>query len=329
MQQVIKRSLSNWFVSWLKRRIPAGKEQSLSHSKIFILPSRFGVWFIALCGLLFVLGTNYQNNLMRLLCTFLLSLFLLHMLASYINFSRLRIKALKIEAVFAGKESAAPIMISFDGKMAQGVVHFSWWRSNLNDTGSAMLSDNPTFADVPFTLTNRGHATLPRLTIRSDYPLGLFKCWTHLDLDQHLIVYPAPVKCDIKMYELASEEEAVSKVTKGGFDDFHALREYSPSDPLSNVAWKQVAKTNEWLVKTFDQPVSSSGWLTWASASSQDTEQRLSQLTYQIIQLSEHNAIFGLALPDLTVPPGKGNTHMHKCLNALALYRLTDKTVHA
>jgi len=321
MTQLIKRSLADWFTRWIHKRIPAAQEQSLSHRKIFILPSRFGVWFIALCGLLFVLGTNYQNNLMRLLCTFLIALFLLHMLASYINFSRLRIKALKIETTFAGKESCAPLMITFNGKAAQGVLHFSWWRSQLKDTGSALLSDDPTFTNAPFTLNKRGHARLPRLSIRSDYPLGLFKCWTHLDLEQHLVVYPAPVKCEVKLYELASDDDTHTSVKKGGFDDFHSLRDYSPSDPLSNVAWKQLAKTDDWLVKTFAQPVSSSGWITWASGTAQDTETRLGQLTYQIMQLYERNEMFGLTLPDLTISAGKGSAHMHKCFTALALYR--------
>jgi hypothetical protein len=68
-----KAFFSGKVAAWLKKRIPAGEEQALSHEKIFIFPSRFGFWFLILAALLFVLGTNYQNNLMRLLCTFLAS----------------------------------------------------------------------------------------------------------------------------------------------------------------------------------------------------------------------------------------------------------------
>ena len=61
---------------WLDKRIPAANEFQLSHRSIFIFPAKFGALFLALCALLFLLGTNYQNNLMLLLCYFLVALFL-------------------------------------------------------------------------------------------------------------------------------------------------------------------------------------------------------------------------------------------------------------
>lgn len=320
MRSVIRQRLSGW----IGKRIPAAQEHTLTHRKIFILPSRFGAWFMVLCALLFVLGTNYQNNLMRLMCAFLLALFLTHILSSYINFSKLRIKASRTDTAFAGQQSCITLVISFVNKPAEGLLHLSWWQSALHDISCAALNEDPTLAELAFTLANRGRHRLPRVTIRSDYPLGLIKCWTHLDLAQSLVVYPSPIACEIRLFKLPAEDENAEAVSIGGRDDFHALREYTPSDPLSNVAWKQVAKSQSWLVKAFEQPESTSGWLTWASANAPDIEMKLSQLTHQVIELNNKGVTFGLTVPGIHIAPAKGSEHMHACLTALACYQHSD-----
>ena len=71
MKLVWQRNANNW----LNKRIPAATRFSLNHKNIFIFPSRFGGLYLFLCLGLFILGTNYQNNLMILLCYFLVSLF--------------------------------------------------------------------------------------------------------------------------------------------------------------------------------------------------------------------------------------------------------------
>ncbi|MEC9169935.1 MAG: hypothetical protein VX551_11150, partial [Pseudomonadota bacterium] len=90
-------SLSNYLqrrlLKWLDRRVPASHEHHLNGNSIFILPSGFGWSFIILSLCLFLLGTNYQNNLMLLLSYLCLSIMLLTLFYTHQNFARLALKA--------------------------------------------------------------------------------------------------------------------------------------------------------------------------------------------------------------------------------------------
>ena len=80
--------------AWLDKRVPASQEHHLNLNSIFILPSGFGWSFIILSLCLFLLGTNYQNNLMLLLSYLCLSIMLLTLFYTHQNFARLALKAL-------------------------------------------------------------------------------------------------------------------------------------------------------------------------------------------------------------------------------------------
>lgn len=317
MKHIIQQGFSNW----LQKRIPANRVQRLSHQKIFILPSRFGVWFLVLCALLFVLGTNYQNNVMKLLCTFLLSLFLLHLFSSYINFSRLKISALGAPHCFEGALGNAHINIGFQRKRAQGIVHVSWWKIPSPKVISVHLLNEENEVLIPFYAMQRGIHSLSRLTLRCDYPLGLFKCWTHLDLAQQVTVFPQPQTCNVCLMDYNNSAYSLdASVTQAGNEDLSGLRDFTHSDPLSKVAWKQAAKNNQWVVKTFEETSSQSGYLSLASSSAKQREHQLSELCYQILELSKKDVSFGLSLPSIDIDPDKGDKHKFKCLHALAAY---------
>jgi len=90
--------LSHYFhqrlLGWLDNRVPAANEHHLNLNSIFILPSGFGWSFIILSLCLFLLGTNYQNNLMLLLSYLCLSIMLLTLFYTHQNFARLALKSL-------------------------------------------------------------------------------------------------------------------------------------------------------------------------------------------------------------------------------------------
>ncbi|MBO1254872.1 DUF58 domain-containing protein [Alteromonas sp. 5E99-2] len=316
----MRQLITKRFAKWLRKRIPAENNQTLSHQKIFIFPSKFGAWYLILCGLLFVLGTNYQNNIMRLLCTFLLSLFLLHLFASYINFSRLRIKALPCSDIYASQTSVLPVELSYKGKAVEGVIHLSWWNEPDTKVISVPIESPYTHLVMPMLLLQRGKHRLGRLTLRCDYPLGLFKCWTHLDLDQTITVFPTPKTCHVNLLAHQGESNSSTLTFREGFEEFHSLRNFQNTDSLTRVAWKHVAKNNEWRVKTFEEPMPSSGFLTLESSDSPDLEVKLSELTHQILTLNKANKPFGFKFQELFIPPSIGEKHKNICLTALAHY---------
>ncbi|TRY29328.1 DUF58 domain-containing protein [Aliiglaciecola sp. M165] len=304
---------------WLDRRIPAARRFKLNHRTIFIFPSRFGGLYLFLCLGLFLLGTNYQNNLMILLCYFLISLFLINLLAAYFNFSNLDIQLGKVQNSFAGDNIQVPIWFNHRDKESHGKIHLSFWRHREKTSVDLDALANPAF--IALACPQRGRLPLPRVTFSSYFPLGLYRCWTHLAFQSDIVVYPKPVRCPIRLENKSDEQEQHhASVSVKGHDDFDTLAPYKQGEPLYHVAWKQVAKGQGMLSKQFSHETGASGWLMMPKVASENLELTLSQLCYQVMELSRKNQRFGLDLGNSKIAPDSGNDHQKNCLIALALY---------
>lgn len=308
-------------VQWLDKRIPAQHEHQLGLSSIFIFPSRFGWLFLVLCLALFLLGTNYQNNLMLILCYLMVSLFLLNLHAAYWNFARLCLRVNAIPNGYAGDRSSFHLSTANpnEARRCKGSIHVSEYGHSFSHV---LDCDSAQQFDLPIENPKRGIHRFPRLTISSYYPLGLYRCWTHLDFKRQLIVYPKPLpaRLNIQWQEDAQHGEQGLK-SRSGHDDFAGLKPYQPGDSLQRVAWKHVAKHQAWQSKAFDSDVAASGWLSLPSAvNANEIEQTLSQLADQINQCSRNDVKFGLELGTVRIEPASGESHRVECLTALAAY---------
>ncbi|MFT2090667.1 DUF58 domain-containing protein [Paraglaciecola sp. 2405UD69-4] len=330
------------FDKWLDKRIPVANQYHFNHKNIFILPSKFGTLFLGLCGLLFLLGTNYQNNLMLLLCYFLVSVFLVNLLTSYINFAKIRIHMGKAQEVYAGDNFHLPVWLNPDNHfpMANGLITLRFKSHNKKKlkttTNHDTHLDNNSFSNpvtLAFLCQQRGTLTLPRITVESFYPLGLYRCWTHIAFPKAITVFPKPIPCDIALFSKAQEQlEQTEQMDYqlSGQNEFSHLKAYQQGDPLNHVAWKQLAKGQGMISKQFVSEESQVGWLSLDKTIPsvglpihQRQENRLSKLCYQVIELSRNNQTFGLDLRSITIPPNSGQAHRLACLTALATFSET------
>ena len=133
---------------WLDNRIPKARQFSLGHKSIFIFPSKFGWLYLTLCLGIFILGTNYQNNLMQLLCFFLIALFLLNLFVAYLNFSKLSIQLGKTHHVYAGEQVQLPLWINHE-EQAELIV-------GQEDGDEVTRANMDTFPENVFEFPRRG-----------------------------------------------------------------------------------------------------------------------------------------------------------------------------
>jgi len=349
--------LQGYWNKWLNKRIPAATQHHLNHQNIFIFPAKFGLLFLSLCVLLFLLGTNYQNNLMLLLCYFLLAIFLVNLLASYINFARIDLQIGKCSEVFVGDNLHIPLWLNanndsnFITKPAvNGLLHFKFQaikhQSNKkNKTGDqpSTLVDADAFAN-PINLSQkcqqRGKLTLSRVTVESFYPLGLYRCWTHLAFTHQITVFPKPLPCEIKLH--VSEHNSAKKSgdianEQAGHDDFSHLKAYQVGESLNHIAWKQLAKGRGMVSKQFSSIGNHIGWLKLSTEYKNQTssllsselaaglDKELGELCYQVIELSRTQRTFGLDLGATCIAPKSGAGHRLACLQALAYFPEGDR----
>jgi len=310
--------ISRWWSGWLSRRLPPSKEVTLAHKSIFILPTGFGLLWAGLILLLFLFGTNYQNNLVIGLSFLLLSLFNTCIIYSYRNLAGLTLSSNNSPQSYAGETLVFPIKLQ--AKQAQFEVLLTYPN---NQTNIIKVVDEQAFISlVPFKNGQRGRVSPGRLKVESRYPLGLCRAWSHIDLDNQLIVFATPLESKASLTAMETEDISHT-LDKGlhipGVDEFKGLRQHIPGESLRQVAWKQLAQGRGMLSKEFQQPQGQPLWLTLDRLGAPDIETRISQLTWSIDRLSERGQIFGLAVGQHKIPPSEGEQHRVLCQQTIAL----------
>jgi len=318
------------FNVFLKKRMPAASQQELSNRNIFILPSKFGLAYLFTLLIVFMLGTNYQNNLILLISYLFTSLFLTGMLYSFFNLTRLSFGLSQQVRGFAGKHINIPLTITTNKPRYD--LHFSF--SNQSSCHKTIIEQGESIVELPFYCARRGLHNTGRLKISSQYALGLFTCWTNLDFNCVVTTYPAKKIFNNLAHVNSSEHEEIegSNIVEGG-DDFGELREYKTGESNAQIAWKQLARGQGLLTKTTEQTLGSTIWLSLDGLPSAPIETKLEMLCFLVLEHHNHGTAFGLNLGTVKIEPSVGNHHNQLCLTALAKYKqntqdTTDRGVY-
>lgn len=314
----LRRFINSRFDSFLEKRMPSHHHQRLTHRNVFILPSKFGVGFIFFLVLLFLLGTNYQNNLIIFLSYLMTSLFITAMLYSFLNISGVAITAQGHYRGMAGDDITIPITVETKRKRYAYQCHFE--QSSRVFSGDIV---EPQVIHLPVTFEQRGCYSLSRLTISSVYNFGLFYCWSKLKFDIGILVYPRPLTCEMAtslVVDDGANINANNSVMRSNGDEYFELKPYQQGEPLTHVAWKQAAKTGVWLTRNTHQLASNEVMLSLRDMPSVDIEIKLRQLCYLVFKCHENDKEYGVALDDRIIQPDKGQQHLAACLTALANY---------
>lgn len=325
--------LTNALQAWLNRRLPASEKMILSHRSIFILPSGFGMLWLGLVLLLYLFGTNYQNNLIIGLSLLLASLFNTSLIFGYRNLAGLSLHRQEPAHVYAGETLSFPCQLSNKNISHQVSLHFKG-KSKKKTAGSITalrVDEKAITVSIPFHYPVRGKINPGRMTIESRFPLGLCRAWSHVDLDNAHIVFAKHEPCKIQLdaHSLDAAADSEQGKTVSGVDEFKGLKQHIRGESLKQVAWKQLAQGRGMLSKEFQQPLGAPLWLILDGNLTLDIETRISQLSWQIDKLAQKGQNYGLKIPGLTIDPDCSESHRIKCHQAIALLPSAfDKSPH-
>ena len=315
---MFSRAIALWqagWQHWLQHRIPRARQVTLNQRRIFILPTGYGLLFLAVAMALFVGGINYENNMLLALSFMLASIFMVAILHTYANLAGVTLVAGGARSGFVGAEGALEVRV-----LAGRKGHQALWLSIA--AGQRQLASVPAgqeqtlWLDLP--LLRRGHNRPGRILIISRYPLGLFRCWSLVDLDHACLAWPRPLpggECPTRGGEAQSGQRARNQ----GNTDFSGLRAYASGDSLKRVDWKSYARNDTLNTKLFHDPAEGRLWLDFQLLTGHDAETRYSKLCYWVLEMDHHDQHYGLLLPDAELAPGSGPQQREGALNMLAL----------
>ena len=281
-----------------------GERLKLGLRSLYILPTRFGLLWLAGGGLLLLVAIQSQRNGPLLLSFLMLGLWLLALHLTQFNLQGLELEALAPSGAFAGEIVAYPLLCR-SRCQRDGI--------QLGLAGSAAtpqpLAAGESVLSVPWRAGRRGLQTPGRLRLQTTAPLGLFVCWTLWEPPRPQPIYPARRPGPVA-------ESSTSRLAAGS-DDWDDLRPHRPQDGLARLAWKSLAQGRGRQTKTFAAATPAVGLL--APAPGLPPERALEHLSAEIWRRSKAGEAYGLALGSTQLAPSTGPEHRDRCLLALAL----------
>lgn len=302
------------FESWARKRQPESLPVRFDRKRIYVLPTRFGLFFLALLIAMGLGALNYNNNPALLLGLLLAGAANTSLFAAHLQLSGLSITAIGAEPVPAG--TAMPVRVharAEPGRERRGI--------RIEGNGAQVtlsLDDGIGDATLTIATTRRGWLELERLRVSTTRPLGLARAWAYVWPDMPLLVYPAPETQGPPLPQ-GSGDNAHARLHPAG-DDVHHLRDYRRGDARRAIAWKPSARRGALLVREYEQPQGADIVLEWRQLSALPYEARIRRLARWVDEAEREGRRYRLELPGQpAIGPARGAAHRHACLKALAL----------
>ena len=318
LDAALKSSQAYTLWKWVSRRHePEQGRIVLVQRRVYVLPTRHGVAFGFVLLLMLVGSINYNLSLGYILTFLLAGMAIVSILHTYRNIAHIAISAGRTEPVFSGDLAPFDLHIENEREDARQVIGF---RCDDQTQNANLPGRRVTTIQIPVRATRRGWLQLPRVTLETFYPLGMFRAWSYVQPDMRSLIYPKPDTSALPPQRpRADSGDAVS--VGAGTDDFSGLRGYQASDSPRHIAWKAVARAETMLTKSFMGRASEELFLDWSDLpDTLDIEARLSRLTRWVLLARQAGLNYALDIPGTRIEINGGDEHFARCLEALALY---------
>jgi uncharacterized protein (DUF58 family) len=310
------RRLRALALSLTRPRTPESLPVVIDRRRVYVLPTRFGLFYAALLLCMAVGALNYNNNPALVLSLLLAGAGLASLIAAQMQLTGLGIVAIDAEPVAAGQSLLARVHTQADPARVRRGLRVD--DDDLLTPALLNLEHGRGEAELALPTYQRGWVDVPRLRIYTTRPLGLARAWTYIWSEAPLLVYPAPELLGPPL-PTGSGEQAQTRLHPAG-DDVHHLRGYRFGDARRAIAWKPSARRDTLLVREYEQPLGADVVLDWRQLGALAYEARISRLARWVDEAERDGRRYKLCLPGQPdLGPDRGSQHRHVCLRALAL----------
>lgn len=315
-QSFTEKLLNKFAPNLMLHKKPEPLPLKINWRRVFILPTKPGLFFGFIAFLMLVASLNFNNN-MGLMMTFLLvGLAQVALYRVFFNVRNLNINQVTAQPVYLGQSAKYIVHISADESKYDLCIKNEMGHDCLTklvaDEQSSMTCYNET--------QHRGWLPCGKIKILSAFPFGLFYAWVWVRIDARCLVYPAP-ESNPPQFPINQDDEGETSVIKHG-EDFHGLKPFQSGDSMRLIAWKRTAQTGELISREFQQSQGKKLLLDFNHIQLNDIEQKLSRLTAWVLKAYQQQLDYCLKLPGFNSGYGYSTQHHLSCLKALALYGL-------
>jgi len=303
-------------------RGPEDGEVFINQRRVFILPTRAGLMLCAMLLALLLGSINYSLGLGYALTFMVVGIAWVGMFYTFRNLAHLHLRPAKVEPVFAGAIAEFRVVL-----VNRGIFDRYALRVRA-DVQLVPVHADPAAASefmltVPVRTTRRGLLPMPRITLETVYPLGIWRAWSYWQPALTCLVYPKPADADVPLPASLSGSSGGEGHASAGAEDFAGIRPYASGDSPRHIAWKAMARNpgGAQLTKMFEGGMPTELWLDLALVPAHySLEAGLSMLTRWVLQAEALQLRYGLRLGSTSIALDQGEAQRERCLRALALY---------
>ncbi|MFK7962827.1 MAG: DUF58 domain-containing protein [Burkholderiaceae bacterium] len=306
----------------MPRRGPIAGDHLLTRRNVYVLPSKAGLLFAIILLAMLICSINYGLSMGYALTFLTFGMVKVGMLHTFRNLSAITLRAGRADPVFAGQMAEVSFMMLNPSRLARYALRVD--ATGMNQTALVDVAPRTEhMVNIALPAPKRGWMLLPRLTLSTRYPLGIWRAWAYWQPAQRVLVYPEP--------ETPPHPLPVSTLSEGdhqgagGLDeDLAGIRPFNEGDSPRRIAWTAMARTgnDELLSKQFEGGGSGEMVLDFNSLPpALDLESRLSRLARWVLDAETAGARYALSLPGTEIAPDQGPGHKTACLRALATFR--------
>lgn len=290
----------------------------ISWRRIFILPTKPGLFFGLVVLLMLIASLNFNNN-MGLMMTFLL--FGLAQVAIYrvfFNLKDLIINHVTAQPIFLGNK--AEFLIYLKSTITKYDICVNLLEKKKKNCLPELIANEIKPLGYTTQTKKRGWLVLGKIKIHTSFPFGLFFAWIVTNIEAKCLVYPMPEKAPPPFPTHPQSDGETNTIKQG--EDFHGLKPFASGDSMRLIAWKRTAQTGELISREFQQTHGKKLYLDFTQIPLAETEAKLSRLTAWVMSAQQKQLDYCLKLPNFDSGFGNSSQHYLTCLKNLALFQV-------
>jgi uncharacterized protein (DUF58 family) len=310
---MIKLPQPAWFDALLLKK-HQGDSIKLKHDTIYVSPSKSGLGFLGIAVLNFILGINYQNNLILAVSYLMFVMLLMCLIYAFSNFNGLQIEVAAVKADFVDKRPSVTFKI--ENQKPRYDIQIEHVDSKEKSALKRINSNEFLEILLPF---KRGKHTLGRFKILTHYPFGLVTIWSYLISDKQIYAYPTQIETELPQDSFIMTEKGEKALDDHALaEDFNELKSYREGMSIHRISWRHFAKNKELLVKDYQSPNKTASFGFDYEKVTGTKEDKLSQLSFLVVEAERQQQSYALKLPNRLIALSQGPAHKRMCLEALS-----------
>jgi len=304
-------------------RGPEAGDVFLNQRRVFVLPTRPGLALAVMLVALLLGSINYSLSLGFGLTFLVAAVAWVAMFYTFRNLAHLTLRPARVDPVFAGQLAEFRVVLVNGNRYDRFAIEL-----RADERLVASSADVPAHGEasvmVPALVQKRGWQAMPRITLSTTFPLGLWYAWSYWQPDMRVLVFPEPGPPGEAIPLTHGDGQDGGGHAGPGSEDYAGIRPYATGDVMRHLAWKAMARSpnGDLLTKLFDGASQRDVWLDLALLPGHlGLEAALSRLARWVLDCELASDVhYGLRLGTSEIAPERGEAHREACLTALALY---------